>query len=93
MPLEKAEDIGLETAEGPVCIHDVEGGKIKDPEDIFEGGVQWYMHAVADCTRELAQRLTSKNMNSLPYWQKHPATCLGATQATEDEYQAAMAQL
>ncbi len=93
MPLENAEDIGMETAEGAVCVHDSENGAIKEPEQIFEGGVQWYMHAVADCSRELAARLTTKNMNSLPYWQKHPATCLGGPEATDDEYQVAMAKL
>ena len=95
MPFEgnHANDIGLETSEGPICVHDVEEGKMKGPTEIFEGGVQWYMGAVTNGVRDLAERLCRKNMNSLPYWQQHPDPVLEGPQATEVEHAAAMANI
>lgn len=95
MPFEggHAGDIGLETAEGPVCTFDVVDGAIKSPEDIFEGGVQFFMSAVADGDRALAERLTRKNMNALPHWQANPFALLEGEQASEEEFGAAMTKL
>lgn len=95
MPFEgdHANDIGLETADGPVCKFDSEDGKIKDSKDIFEGGIQFFMSEVAENDRDLAERLTRKNMNALPYWQAHPFAELEGAQATDEEFGAAMAKL
>lgn len=95
MPFEgsHANDIALETADGPVCIHDAKDGQIKPAEEIFEGGVQFFMSEVAAGDRDLAERLTRKNMNSLPYWKNHPFAGLEGLQATEEEFGEAMAKL
>jgi hypothetical protein len=88
-----ANDIGLETAEGPVCKFDVKDGQIKPAEEIFEGGVQFFMTEVADGDRGLAERLTRKNMKSLAHWQKSPFANLEGPVATDQEFGAAMARL
>jgi hypothetical protein len=95
MPLEgnHAGDIGLETPEGLVCKYDVMDGKIKPAEDIFEGGVVFFMQEVAEGDRSLAERLTRKNMKALPYWQKHPFALLDGAEATDAEFGTAMAKL
>ena len=59
MPLENSKDIGGEMAEGAVCIHCVgSDGKVKSCEEIFEGGTQFFMSAVAGVDRALAEKLT-----------------------------------
>lgn len=95
MPLEGAHagDIGLETDEGTVCRFDVKAGVIKSPQDIFQGGVQFFLDAVADGDQALAERLTRKNMKSLDYWKQRPFGELDGPQATEEEFGAAMAKL
>ena len=86
-------DIALETAEGPVCKFDVKDGAIKSPQDIFHGGVQFFLGAVADGDQALAERLTRKNMKSLDYWKQRPFGELDGPEATEKEFGAAMAKL
>jgi hypothetical protein len=86
-------EIGLETPEGPVCIHDVQDGTIKSAEDIFTGGVEFFMTSVAGDDRGLAERLTRKNMKALPYWQSRPFAELEGPVATDEEFGAAMAKL
>jgi hypothetical protein len=95
MPFEgnHANDIGLEAEEGPVCIYDVKDGAIKSPEDIFEGGVQFFLGEVATGDRDLAERLVRKNMKALPHWQNNPFAMLGGPVATDEEFAAAMAKL
>jgi hypothetical protein len=95
MPLEgnHANDIGMETPDGPVCKYDSEGGKIKSAEEIFAGGVQFFAGAATGGDRDLAARLTRKNMHSLPYWQQHPSDVPGGEEATDEEFQTAMAKL
>ena len=95
MPLEDAHagDIGMETADGTVCIHDMKEGGIRPPEEIFEGGVQFFLSAVTNGDRDVAERLTRKNMNLLPYWQIRPFTQLQGAQATDEEFAAAMTKL
>lgn len=95
MPFEgnHANDIGLEAAEGPVCKFDVKDGAIKSPEEIFGGGVEFFMGAVASGDREFAERITRKNMKSLPYWQQHPFDGLNGPEATDQEFADAMVKL
>jgi len=95
MPLEgkHANDIGMETSEGPVCKFDSENGKIKSGDEIFEGGVVFFAQATADGDRELATRLTRKNMKSLAYWKAHPFPGLDGDEATDAEFQTAMIKL
>lgn len=95
MPFEgnHANDIGLETADGEVCVYDSENGAIKSAEKIFEGGGEFFYGAAANGDRELAARLTRTNMKSLPYWQEHPFAALDGEEATQEEFAAAMARL
>lgn len=95
MPFEgnHANDIGLETVDGPVCVHDVEHGAIRSAEKIFEGGVEFFAGAAADGDRALAARLARKNMKALPYWQAHHFAELDGEEATEEEFTAAMARI
>lgn len=95
MPLEgdHAGDVGIETAEGFVCRFDVVDGAMKPAEEIFEGGVQFFLGSVADGDRALAERLTRKNMSTLSYWQTHPFALLDGEQATDEEFAVAMMKL
>jgi len=95
MPFEgdHANDIGLETSEGPVCKFDSADGKIKPAEEIFQGGVEFFASSAADGDRELAARLTRTNMKNLAHWQQNPFALLDGPTATEEEFGAAMAKL
>ena len=95
MPLEgaHANDVGLETPEGFVCRFDVKDGKIKSGGEVFDGGVKFFQSAVADGDRNLAERLTRKNMKALPYWIANPFAQLDGPIATDQEFGAAMAKL
>lgn len=88
-----ANDIGLETAEGPVCKFDSENGHVKTGDDIFKGGIAYFTDSVAGGDRDLAARLTRANMKRLPYWQGHHFAELDGPTATDEEYEAAMAKL
>lgn len=87
-----AGDIGFESADGPVCKFDSENGAIKSPDAIFEGGIQFFSQYVGG-DRELAARVTRKNMASLPYWQAHPFAELDGEMASDEEFGAVMAKL
>ena len=95
MPFEgnHANDIALETPDGPVCKFDAVDGKIKNGEQIFKGGVEFFAQSATDGDQDLAERLTRTNMKSLAFWQKHPFDLLNGPEATMEEFQAAMAKL
>ena len=88
-----ANDIALETPDGPVCVHDSKNGVIKSGPEIFEGGVQFFLSSVADGDRGLAERLTRKNMKGLAYWQAHPFAELAGEVSTDKEFGEAMGKL
>ena len=90
---EHANDIGLKLEEGLVCLFDSENGQVKSGEEIFEGGVAFFAEEATDGDRVLAERLTRKNMNALPYWHVHPFEKLTGEEATAEEFNAAMAKL
>ncbi len=94
MPLEgdHAGDIGMETLDGLVCKFDSENGVIKSASEIFRGGVEFFV-TVTDGDRELASKLTRKNMKALPYWQARPFAELEGPEATDEEFGVAMAKL
>ncbi|MBI4433426.1 hypothetical protein HY632_01515 [Candidatus Uhrbacteria bacterium] len=88
-----ANDIGLTMAEGPVCKFDIQDGALKRPEDIFSGGIAFFLEAVAEGDRALAERITRTNMKSLPYWQQHPCAVLDGPDASDEEFSTAMTKL
>ncbi len=88
-----ANDIGLTLPEGPVCKFDSENGKVKSGEEVFNGGIEFYASEVTQGDRALAERLTRRNMNTLPYWQEHHFNMLEGPRATDEEYSNAMAKL
>ena len=91
MPLEgeHAKDFGMDLPEGPVCRFDIKDGALKDPADIYEGGVMFFL-TVANNDKSLAERLTRRNMKSLPHWQAHPFSLLDGAEATDAEWAEAM---
>ncbi len=95
MPLEGAhvEDVGMQTPEGPVCKFDLKDGVLKEPAEIFQGGVMFFASSVAEGDQVLAERLTRKNMKALPHWQAHLFPLLDGSEATDEEFSAAMAKL
>lgn len=95
MPLEgeHANDIGMELPEGLVCRFDCENGSVKTGDEIFEGGVNFFADAVSGGDRDLAARLTRKNMKLLPYWQAHPFEKLAGKEAANEEFKMAMSKL
>lgn len=94
MPLTKPEEKGCDTKDGPACIHCAQpGGGVKSCEEVFEGGVTFFVSATRTDDRSLAERLVRKTMNGLPYWKKHPCSCLEGEQASDQEFAEAMAKL
>lgn len=50
------------------CVYCVNpDGSVKSCEEIFEGGVQYFMTQV-EIDRALAEKITRTNMNKLSYW-------------------------
>lgn len=64
---------------------------LSDPKDI--GGVQFFMDVARLTDRALAEKLTRKNMNILPYWQKNKGSCLDGTEASDKEFSEIMSKL
>ncbi len=88
MPLETATDIGAHGIEGPVCVHCADAnGCVKSCAEIFECGVRFFQSTFPDMDNELAERITRKNMRTLPYWERNTATCLIGDDATDEEFQ------
>ena len=90
MPLIKPEDCANHDLNADFCIHCVnEQGEVKSAEEIFQGGVEFFI-AATGVNRELAKKLTRRNMNSLPYWQNKNEICLQGEEASDEEFQMAM---
>ena len=88
MPLDNKELIGLKNDQGLFCIHCIdENKKVKSCEEIFEGGIQFFMSIVPNMDRNFAEKITRKNMTGLPYWQGENYPCLNGETATDDEFQ------
>jgi hypothetical protein len=68
-------------------------GKVKSCEEVFEGGIQFFIGAIPGTDRNLAERLVRKNMNKLPYWQKNKGACLDGDCASDQEFEEVMSKL
>ena len=94
MPLEKKEDIGLTNEGMSFCKYCVDtDGTVKRGDQIFEGGVLFFLNAVPGTPRELAERLTRKNMRSLQYWKGKNEQFLEGLEATDEEFAEAMKKI
>ena len=93
MPLAKEEDIGAEIKEGLLCKHCVdENGNILSCQEIFDGGVEFFM-TLTDNNRELAEKVTRKNISMQPYWQGKDQECLKGEKVSDEEFQNILAKL
>ena len=93
MPLTRPEDCAGGDLNAVSCVHCTDkNGEIKPCAEIFEGGVQFFMGATGS-PRDLAERLTRKNMNRLEHWQNNPCDLLKGETASDEEFQAALGQL
>ena len=94
MPLESNEVIGLETDNESFCIYCVnEEKEVKSCEEIFEGGVQFFMSLDSSMPRNFAEKLVRKNMRQLSYWQNRENLCLSGETATDEEFNSILSKL
>lgn len=93
MPLNSPEDYSQGDINSQFCLHCTDqNGKIKSCQEIFQGGINFFINAIGASTQE-TERLVRKNMNSLPYWQDNPCKCLEGEESTNEEFQAAIKKL
>jgi hypothetical protein len=86
MPLLKKEDFANGDENALFCLYCVNpDGNVKSCKEIFEGGVQYFMSQIGD-NRELAEKITRKNMNALPYWRDKQCEVLKGEMATDEEF-------
>lgn len=93
MPLTKKEDFALGDESSEFCLYCVhEDGSVKSCEEVFEGGVGFFMGATG-APRDLAERLTRKNMNQQSYWQGKDESVLHGEEASDEEFEEALKDL
>lgn len=93
MPLIKKEDFAGGDENANFCLYCAdESGQVKSCQEIFEGGVQYFMTQVQG-DRQLAEKITRKNMSSLPYWQDKDCKILQGEMATDQEFAEVMKKL
>ncbi|HAU30477.1 MAG: hypothetical protein UV79_C0004G0038 [candidate division TM6 bacterium GW2011_GWF2_43_17] len=86
MPMSKREDFAQGDEHSNFCLHCVdEEGAVRACEEIFEGGVQFFMSEL-DGDRQLAEKTTRKNMRMLPYWQNHECGLLSGEVVSDEEF-------
>jgi hypothetical protein len=94
MPLNNKEDIGAKIEPGLICKYCTkEDGSIKSCDEIFNGGVHFFMNAVSGVDKVMAEKVVRKNMNRLPYWRNSVDSCLKGEQATDKEFQELLRKL
>jgi hypothetical protein len=93
MPLAKKEDFARGDEKSNFCIHCVNtDGSVKPCEDIFEGGVQFFLSQIKG-DRKIAEKITRKNMSKQPYWQGKDCPILQGEMATDEEFAEALKKL
>jgi hypothetical protein len=86
MPLNKKEDFALGDENSDFCLYCVNAdGSVKPVEEIFEGGVQFFMSQIGN-NRNMAEKITRKNMNQQPYWKNKNCEILKGEMATDEEF-------
>ena len=90
MPLTKKEDFAGGDESSNFCLYCVGAdGSVKSCEEIFEGGVQYFMNILGN-DRIIAEKITRKNMKEQPYWQGKNCEILNGEVATDSEFADAM---
>lgn len=93
MPLINKEDFSQGNENAEFCAYCTdENGNVKSCEDIFEGGVNFFLQAIGG-EREVAEKITRKNMSQLPYWHDKGCAILEGEMATDEEFQSVMEKL
>ncbi len=93
MPLNAPADHAGGDVNSPFCRFCANAdGTVRTGDEIFEGGVQFFMKALGE-SREMAEKVTRKNMSMLPYWKDKGVASLKGELATDQEFAAAMQKL
>ena len=86
MPMTQKEHFAKGDENSKFCLYCVnEDGSVKTCEEIFEGGVQFFMNHVGQ-DRKLAEKITRKNMRMQTYWQGGNCSVLEGETATDQEF-------
>jgi hypothetical protein len=86
MPMSKKEDFASGDEDSTFCLYCVNAdGSVKTCEEIFEGGVQFFMGKLG-VDRKMAEKATRKNMNMQSYWQGKDCAILKGEEATDEEF-------
>ena len=86
MPMNQKEDFALGDLHAACCVYCVNpDGSVKSCEEIFEGGVQFFMTKLGG-DRKLAEKVIRKNMRMQSYWQGKKSAVLEGPVATEAEF-------
>ena len=93
MPMNKKEEFALGDENSSFCLYCVNAdGSVKNCEEIFEGGVQFFMGQIGG-DRQMAEKVTRKNMNMQSYWQGKDCPILRGETATDAEFAEALKKL
>ena len=93
MPMSKKEDFALGNENSQFCLYCVNpDGSVKSVEEIFEGGVQFFMGKFGG-DRKQAEKATRKNMNMQSYWQGKDCAILKGETATDEEFTEVMKKM
>lgn len=93
MPMTKPEDFAGGDESAQFCLYCVnEDGSVKSCDEIFEGGVQFFRQAIGG-ERELAEKITRKNMKMQSFWQGKNEPILQGEEATGEEFAEAMRKM
>ncbi len=93
MPLTKKADFAKGDEKSILCCYCVDAeGNAKSAEEIFEGGVQFFMNSFGG-DRQKAERLTRKNMSQQPYWKNKNCKILEGEMASDEEFKTMLAKM
>lgn len=93
MPLINAEDFAKSDINSDFCVYCTDAdGNLKSCEEIFEGGVQFFMSQFGD-DRKMAEKITRKNMSMQPYWQDKNCKILKGEMSTDEEFKEMMQKM
>lgn len=91
MPMTQLEDFGNHDKNCESCVHCTNpDGSVKSCEEIFDGGVQFFMNEIVGTDRAFAERLSRKTMKDLPYWKGNDCECMKGESVTDEEFQKAL---